>query len=347
MNNGTDIHEAIKSVNRYRGEIIVVAIHKTIFGNKEKINNVIRDIYFLSQSGANVVVIHFNENIKTEAWVMEIWGSLEKVIFLNDLNEVQCHINTGSIPVIYCRAGDDHAVVDFSLDIGAKKIIYITGSSGVFEKHHNEVIRDADIKLAKDLIEKKIVSGNMLRIVKAAISACERSNQMRFHITSSQEGALLKEVFSAEGFGTMICSGGYKGFRFGKKSDIYDIHEIINSLARKTSVSLDYLHDNIEQFIVYTVDERSYGCILANNLSSNDLEISYLCANDQLVMKELLDNILKDIPINIERVFIDIDKNSIWLPLYPWLGQAGFRKCSHEEYGPSLKKGGNVYLKKI
>lgn len=347
MNNDSiNIYETIRSINRYRGQIVVVAIHKNIFGNREKINNVIRDIYFLSQSGANVVVIHFNENIKTEAWIMEAWSSLEKTVFLNDIQEAHCHINTGSIPVIYCRAGNNHAVVDFSLDIGAKKIVYVTGSSGIFGKH-NEVIRDIDIKLAKNLIEKRVVSGNMLRIVEAAISACERSNQMRFHITSSQEGALLKEIFSAEGFGTMIYRGSYKELRFGRESDAYDIYEIINSLAKKTSVTLSYIHKNIDQFMVYVVDERPYGCIASISLMPNDLEICYLCANDQSTMKELLDNILKDIPRNIERVFIDADKSSIWLPLYPWFRQVGFKRCSYEEYNPSLKKVGNTYLKKM
>lgn len=346
--NAINIQEAINAINRYRDKTIIIAIHKAVFENKEKIGDVVRDIYFLVKAGINVIIAHSGEKNETEEWIEEAWSGLGPIIFLSNFQEVINYVNIGFIPIVCCKDNGtifNSIITGFALDIGAVKVVYITSSNGIFSER-GEIIGDVDIEMASDLIQKKIISGNMLHIVEAAMTACSQS-QIRFHIIGTGENALLKEILSVEGSGTMIYDRVYKEFRFGKKSDAYDLYEIIASSAKKTSIALSYIKKNIEQFIVYTIDERPYGCVAITDSDNGLVEISYLCSEDQLILRNLLEHALKNIPKNIEYVFLDADKSSIWLSLYPWFKQLGFKKYQQVEYDLPIKKGGNVYFKKM
>lgn len=96
-----------------------------------------------------------------------------------------------------------------------------------------------------------------------ALTACEQG-VARVHLLSYQaDGALLKELFTTDGFGTMVSQNPYDTIRHATTDDIGGIMKLIQPLEKQgilVARSRERLEEEIEFFSVIERDGKILGC---------------------------------------------------------------------------------------
>ncbi len=125
-------------------------------------------------------------------------------------------IDGGYIPVISSVAigpngesyniNADHIAGDLAATIGAEKLVILTDVSGIMEdlNDKNTLISVLDSKKAQAMIESGKIGSGMIPKVQAAITAVQGGVSRAHIIDGTLENALLMEIFTDSGIGTMI-----------------------------------------------------------------------------------------------------------------------------------------------
>jgi amino-acid N-acetyltransferase len=147
--------------------------------------------------------------------------------------------------------------------LGADKLIGLLEGQGVV---------DAEGKVPSQLsprdAEQILRSGRELghdveRHLAAAIEAC-RQGVPRAHLVSRQDdGALLRELFTRDGVGTMVTSETFEGVRAAHRGDVGGILALIDPLEEQGILvrrSREMLENDIERFTVIERDGMVVAC---------------------------------------------------------------------------------------
>lgn len=101
------------------------------------------------------------------------------------------------------------------------------------------------------------------RLLQAAATACENGVPRCHLISHQQDGALLAELFTRDGSGTMVVQASYEQVRQASIDDVGGILELIAPLEAKGVLvrrSRDLLEAEIERFTVVERDGAIIGC---------------------------------------------------------------------------------------
>jgi acetylglutamate kinase len=132
-------------------------------------------------------------------------------------------VNSGYIPVVSSVAADengqsyninaDTVAGEIAAALGAEKLILMTDTAGILEDYHKpeSLIVKLDIQEARQLIESGIVSGGMIPKVNCCVRSLAQGVKAAHIIDGRLEHALLQEIFSDSGIGSMIVASGYGG----------------------------------------------------------------------------------------------------------------------------------------
>ncbi len=132
-------------------------------------------------------------------------------------------VNSGYIPVVSSVAADetgqsyninaDTVAGEIAAALGAEKLILMTDTAGILEDYHqpDSLIVKLDIQEARQLIESGIVSGGMIPKVNCCVRSLAQGVKAAHIIDGRLEHALLQEIFSDSGIGSMIVASGYGG----------------------------------------------------------------------------------------------------------------------------------------
>lgn len=101
----------------------------------------------------------------------------------------------------------DTAAAAISVALGAEKFILLTDVEGVLED--GEVVSRLDPKSALDLLGRGVVSKGMIPKVEACLTAVERGTASAHILSAGRSRALLLELFTDAGIGTMIHAGSW------------------------------------------------------------------------------------------------------------------------------------------
>ena len=135
-----------------------------------------------------------------------------------DPSLIKILLHEGFIPVISPVGTDetfetyninaDYAATEIASSLKAQKLIFITDVRGVMKdiNDENSLIHFIDLKVAKDYIEKKIISGGMIPKVECCINAVERGIKQVHIIDGSIQHSMILEIFTKEGIGTMFIN---------------------------------------------------------------------------------------------------------------------------------------------
>ena len=120
---------------------------------------------------------------------------------------------TTFIPVIApIGISDDHKTYNINADIVAGKIAHIlqagkylilTNTTGILDEKGN-LIQSINAKKVKNLIQKNTISDGMLPKVESALEAVSSGVESVQIIDGTVDHAILLELFTDEGIGTMI-----------------------------------------------------------------------------------------------------------------------------------------------
>lgn len=197
-------------------------------------------------------------------------GRVERV----DTQALELFLNQGIIPLIpplgfdgegrTFRVNSDAIAVEVAEAMRAMKIIYLTGADGL--SVGGEIVRQISMGEAEDAVKKKraLITPKLLSKLEHAARAC-RQGVPRVHLLNGNiNEALLAEVFSPDGVGTMIYSNEYQQIRRVFKKDVRAVMALIRQsvaseeLARRTRADI---LSQLEDYWVLEIDRNLIGCV--------------------------------------------------------------------------------------
>lgn len=197
-------------------------------------------------------------------------GKVERV----DTKSLQLYLDQGIIPVVppmgfdgegrTFRVNSDAVAVEVAEAMQAMKVLYLSASEGLIV--NGETIRQLSIAEADELIKKKrtAVPPPMLSKLDHAARAC-RQGVPRVHLLNGNiNEALLAEVFSHDGVGTMVYSNEYQQVRRVFKKDVRAVMTLIRQsvdseeLVRRTRTDI---LAHLEDYWVLEIDRTLVGCV--------------------------------------------------------------------------------------
>ncbi|MCG5059483.1 MAG: acetylglutamate kinase [Limnoraphis sp. WC205] len=147
----------------------------------------------------------------------------EGIGFVGEVNSINIKlvaslVDSHYIPVVSSVAADDTGQAyninadtvagEIAAALGAEKLILMTDTTGILEDYHNPetLIAKLDIQEARGLIEKGIVGGGMIPKVNCCVRSLAQGVRAAHIIDGRMPHALLQEIFSDAGIGTMIVA---------------------------------------------------------------------------------------------------------------------------------------------
>lgn len=197
-------------------------------------------------------------------------GRVERV----DTKPLHLFLNEGITPVIppmgfdgegrTFRVNSDGIAVEVAEAMQAMKVLYLSANEGLVVG--GEVVRQLSIVEAEELGKKKKppFEPSVMSKLDHAARAC-RQGVPRVHLLNGTlDEALLSEVFSHEGIGTMVYSNEYQQIRRIFKKDVRGVMGLIRQsvkneeLVRRTRADI---LQHLEDYWVLEIDRNLIGCV--------------------------------------------------------------------------------------
>jgi acetylglutamate kinase len=155
----------------------------------------------------------------------------EGIGFVGEVSNVNIKIletlsSNGYIPVVSSVAADDQGQAyninadtiagEIAAALGAEKLILLTDTQGILKDYHDPstLIPKVDIREARELIASGVVSGGMIPKVNCCVRSLAQGVSAAHIIDGRIPHALLLEIFTDVGIGTMIL-----GSQFAQKRE--------------------------------------------------------------------------------------------------------------------------------
>ena len=192
----------------------------------------------------------------------------------------QLHNNTVILisPIGYSPSGEvfnlsaEEVATEVAIALQADKLILMT-ENNCLNNTDQQLIPQLTISEANALLKKS--QNNAIKpSLTAAIKACQ-GNVNRVHLINCHlEGALLLELFSRNGVGTLISANSYEKLRAANTHDIPGILELIRPLEAENKLikrSREHLEIDIGNYSILERDGLIIGCIALNTFPDTTL----------------------------------------------------------------------------
>lgn len=262
-------------------DVSIDAIHR--LGNQLREQATVSNIRTAS---ANVLVAHQAGRIKGVD--QRFTGVIDRV----DTQCLQAFLNEGLLPIISpighdrrgqtLRLNSDSVATEVALAVKASKILFIT-ESHVTDAGGNRV-RQLSVESAYSMaqgdcsmahVSSPLVASKLRHAARGCFDGISR-----VHLVSGNErDALLAELFSNEGSGTMIYRDAYQEIRSAAQSDIPAIVAMIRpsisdeDLLPRTSEDVT---SKLADYSVIEIDGTIVGCVALHPLPDNGIELACL-----------------------------------------------------------------------
>lgn len=208
-----------------------------------------------------------------------------------------------------------------AIELKADKLIYLVDAKGITNKNKS-LIRELTLDDAKDVFNtNKKLTAPIQRCLASAIKACQ-NNIQRTHILDRHiEGALLLELFTRDGCGTLITSESFEDIRPAVIDDIAGLIELITPLEKEDILvrrSREKLEMEINHFTVVERDGMIIACAaLYPYLEDNVAELACLAVHPDYQGHNRGDQLLKYIErktknLGIKQIFVLTTRTAHW-----------------------------------
>jgi len=174
---------------------------------------------------------------------------------------------------IFNLLGEDVAA-NTAKAIKADKLLFFTDSNGLFDKQQAP-IHELTLEQASAFIENgEPQHPEIKRMLLNAISACQQGVHRVHLISRHTDGALLQELFTRDGIGTLISIDPYEGTRVATINDVNGILELITPLEEDGILvrrSREYIEMEINRFIVVERDGAVIACAALYPFADSDM----------------------------------------------------------------------------
>ena len=197
-------------------------------------------------------------------------GRVERV----DTKSLHLFLNEGIIPLVppmgydgegkTFRVNSDAVALEIAEAMQAMKILFLSAHDGVIVD--GEFVGQLSIAEAEEFVKKKrgAVDAGLLSKLDHAARAC-RLGVARVHLLNGlNDEALLSEIFSQEGIGTMVYSNEYQQIRRVFKKDVRAVISLVRQsvdseeLVKRTRADIVA---HLEDYWVLEIDRNLVGCV--------------------------------------------------------------------------------------
>ena len=212
-------------------------------------------------------------------------GKVERV----DVEMLQGLLAQGIVPVMpplgfdgdgrTFRVNSDSVALELAKALNAAKLIFMTTQDGLICQGRlirQMLVADLDALLAQHRSE---FEPTILSKALHAAAAC-RAGVPRVHIINGRvDEALLAEVFSNEGIGTLIYANEYQQIRRAMKKDVRAIMLLIKDsveteeLARRSRSTIE---KSLADFYIFETDKNPVACVALHQLDQTKAELACL-----------------------------------------------------------------------
>ena len=195
-------------------------------------------------------------------------GSVRRI----DTDSICRQLNDNAIvllsPMGYSPTGEvfnlsaEDVATQTAIALQAEKLIVFSEQDGLLGSQ-GELLRNAEISTVKKLLGDSDNNNDCKQLMRAIINSSE-NGVSRCHCVSYQDdGALLQELFSRDGAGTLVAKDDYEQLRTATIDDVGGIIELIQPLEAEGVLvkrSRELFEAEIEQFTVIERDGMIIAC---------------------------------------------------------------------------------------
>lgn len=153
----------------------------------------------------------------------------------------------------------DELAMAVALSTGAEKLVFMHEYEGLLDEN-GELVAQATVEEARQIDPQ---DSNQATLLDTACRACEQGIR-RVHLVSHQrDGALIEELFTHDGIGTLISREDYERARKATHDDIGGVLELVGPLEDAGILvrrSRDLFEQEIDRFRVLERDGRVIAC---------------------------------------------------------------------------------------
>jgi amino-acid N-acetyltransferase len=200
---------------------------------------------------------------------MQLTGEVRRI----DTEAIRQRLDDGDIVLIsptgYSPTGEifnltvEEVATQCAVRMDATKLIFLTDADGV-RNGRRQLLADLSTTDAERLMQRPDRLAPDIRVyLPAAVRACNNGVKRAHLISRHHDGALLLELFTRDGVGTMIASTALAHLRNATIDDVGGILAIIGPLEEQGVLvrrSRERLESEIERFVVAEYDNHIIGC---------------------------------------------------------------------------------------
>jgi amino-acid N-acetyltransferase len=213
----------------------------------------------------------------------------------------------------------------------AEKLFFVTDTDGFVETRFKlppGLVKNSDGRVARLSLEEAqevldLNAGNTdpdLSYLAMALAACQKGTERAHILDGRMEGAILREIFSNLGIGTMVYGREYEAIRPMKADDIGDVLRLMQPLMAEgilVSRTEDDLLARQADFVVYSIDDVVHACGALHDYGEGQAEIAAIATNPvyshlSMGRKILSFLIEKAAKMGITRVFVLTTRTLDW-----------------------------------
>jgi len=146
----------------------------------------------------------------------------------------------------------ENVATEAAVALRAEKLILFSEQSGISDEQGN-LLRILSLDEVPGLLETAALESSARKILTASLHACRRGVPRAHIISYQRNGALLEELFTREGEGTLVLHGGQETIRQATIDDVPGLLDIIAPLEEKGVLvkrSRELLEREISQFFL-------------------------------------------------------------------------------------------------
>jgi len=226
-------------------------------------------------------------------------GVVEKIL----TEPLQQILNQGMIPIFPCigwnaagksyNVSSDDVAVAVAEALEAEKLFFVTNSDGFMEsrfKLPSGLVKNSDGRVARLSLEEaeevlNLNAGNPdpdLKYLGMALAACRKGTERAHVVDGRMEGAILREIFSNLGIGTMVYGNDYESIRPMKAEDIGDVLRLMQPLMQD-GILVQRTEDDLmarqADYVVYSIDDVVHACGALHEYGEGQAEIAAIATN--------------------------------------------------------------------
>ncbi|MFB2539384.1 MULTISPECIES: amino-acid N-acetyltransferase [unclassified Acinetobacter] len=259
-------------------------------------------------------------------------------------HHIQNHLANGSIvlisPLGYSNTGEifnvtaEEVAYRVALALQADKLIFFSEKQGI-EDAKQQLQRELHPNQIDDYLDYYAQDGAFLSVLKFAKLACQNGIHRVHFLPFQHDGALLQELFTRDGVGSMVSNRHYEDVRMATIGDIQGLMQLLQPLEQQGILVYrprERLEQEIEQFAVIERDGMIISCaalhpIVTQSDEINSAEIACVAVHPDYRNSNRGEQILQFLQDkarsqNIQQVFILTTRTAHWFI------EQGFVQCA-------------------